>query len=117
MKTIFILKIKSRKENGKWIPSTGRLVFVDKSIMESWLSNYKEKHPSLEEKDIEHSTQAIKDEEHFYKVYISDSPYVNDNDAMMTAARNKAEAEKIGRQYIRAWSISGQNIQKIEQVA
>lgn len=35
-------------------------------------------------------------------MYISDSPYVNDNDAMMTAARNEAEAEKIGRQYIRA---------------
>lgn len=116
MKTIHLLKIKWHKESDKWVSGTDRMTFTDKSAMDAWLAGYRKEHPLLEESDIETWSHELADNQHFYRVYIADSDILTDSDAILTPARDKTEARKIGARYIRAWNLSSQSVRKVEQI-
>lgn len=116
MKTIYLIKIEWHKENDKWVPGTDRLIFSEESKRDAWLADYRKEHPALGEKDYKTWSRELKDNEHFYRVYIAESSFVSDFNAILTPARDEIEARRIGNQYIRAWSITDQRIQRIERV-
>ena len=116
MRTILLLALKGHISDGVYHPST-RLPFTDKTELDKWLAEYRATHPGLRDEDIETGEILLREGEHLYKVYISDTDFVRETDAAILKARNERGARKGGMQYIRAWGLSGQRVVKTERIA
>lgn len=103
MKTFYFLSSKNGSYN-----MNPRRCFTNKEQCQKALEDMESRGVPAEMEE-----RTLKDNEHFWAVYISAFSYVTDYDAMYCSATSEAVARRKGEEYIRRWDICDQRIQKI----
>ena len=102
MKTVYIAQ---EGEYGK------RHFFTSNEERQEWIEK------NGQGKTINVGDTHIEDNQHWYRVIITEEPMYTYSDfhAMYVAAKDESEARRHGREYIRAWDLN-ETIRKIERV-